>query len=207
MNNRKRRTIVLFVLLPFVVVLFGAFLWIGVSADDVARADGADSSSDLGDPQEWAAIREELRTATVEEALSLANRLRTDEPAINSALTAEHIEFTFPDGRRVGVPIGQSEMIVSIAPYRLKTHPCTIHSISGCQGELTVRTFDVEAYDTDGEVVFSGPITTGDNGFFELSLPRGSEFHVIVESNLGRAERMIGTSATDPTCITDMKLL
>ncbi len=205
MTNPNRRAILLFVLLPALVVLAGSLLWIRVTDDDVARTAG--SPSDPGDSQSWAAIREELRTATVQEALSLAYRLRSEEPAINSTLTAEHVEFTFPDGRKVGVPIGRSEMIVSIAPYRLKTHPCTIHSISGCQGELTERTFDVAVYDTDGEVVFSGPITTGESGFFELPLPRGSEFRVTVESNLGRAERIISTSSADPTCITDMKLL
>ncbi|MEX2442507.1 MAG: CueP family metal-binding protein [Alkalispirochaeta sp.] len=152
-------------------------------------------------------LREELRSATAQEALDIANRLRKDEPSIHTTLTAEHVEFVFPDGRNVGVPVDTSEMIVSVAPYRLRTHPCAIHSISGCQGDITDRPFEVAVYDRDGELVVNRTITTGDNGFFEIALPRDSEFLVSVESNLGRAERLVGTHADDPTCITDMQLL
>jgi hypothetical protein len=207
MNSHNRRKAVVFVVLPVAVVFLGVFVWGRISDGQTGKAISVDSSFELEEQKRWTAIQDTLRSATAEEALALANRLRTDDPTVNTTLTAERVEFSFPDGRRVGVPVGASEMIVSIAPYRTQTHPCAIHSISGCQGEITDRPFEVTVIDLDGELVFTGTVTTGNNGFFEIPLPRNREFMVSVDSNLGRAERLISTSTDDPTCITDMKLL
>ena len=136
MKGHNGRKIVLSVGLPMAVVFLGFLVWGRISDGESVNIGSTGPLYDLEDQKTWPAIRNKLRTATIEDALALANRLRTDDPTINTTLTAEHVEFSFPDGRRVGVPIGPSEMIVSIAPYRTRTHPCAIHSISGCQGEI-----------------------------------------------------------------------
>jgi hypothetical protein len=78
--------------------------------------------------------------------------------------------------------------------------------MSSCQGELPDTTFDVSAVDQNGNTVFSGPITTLKNGFFELWLPRDRDIQLTVRGLGRKAEGRIATFADSRTCITTFQL-
>jgi hypothetical protein len=78
--------------------------------------------------------------------------------------------------------------------------------MSSCQGELPETTFNVSAIDQNGNKLFSGPIATLKNGFFELWLPRDRSIQLTIQG-LGRdAEGRIGTFDGSKTCITTFQL-
>src|SRR5699024_4018621 len=65
----------------------------------------------------------------------------------------------------------EDEFFVSIAPFVETTHPCTNHSLTGCQGELVEKEFDVYIQDEDGNVVVDETMTSFENGFIDFWLP------------------------------------
>jgi len=99
------------------------------------------------------------------------------------------------------------EFFVSIAPFINETHPCAIHSLTGCQGELTGKDFNVYIEDEEGSVIVDKTMTSLENGFIDLWLPRDKTYHVTIEYDGEVAEADISTFEGDDTCITTMQLL
>lgn len=142
------------------------------------------------------------------EALALANRWGTGTPEVQSFVDTESVVITFKkSGKRVSIPLPADRMVVAIAPYIGRTHPCEIHYMSGCQGELVEVPVRVTAVLTDGTVLFEERVTTMENGFFELWLPRDQTIRLSLEA-LGRTvSAEIGTYSDSNTCITTLQLL
>src|SRR5699024_11690022 len=69
------------------------------------------------------------------------------------------------------------EFFVSIAPFVETTHPCTNHSLTGCQGELVEKEFDVYIEDEEGNVVVDETMTSLKNGFIDFLMKSRSEEH------------------------------
>src|SRR5690625_2305744 len=57
----------------------------------------------------------------------------TDETA---SITSEELIITDSNERKVVIPLPEDEFFVSVAPFINETHPCTNHSLTGCQGEM-----------------------------------------------------------------------
>lgn len=99
------------------------------------------------------------------------------------------------------------EFYVAIAPYVEQTHDCTFHSPTGCLGELRNTTFEVDVTDPgSGEVVLQEAISTNDNGFLGLWLPRDRELEVVVRADGRTTTGLVRTSSDSPTCLTTFKL-
>ena len=141
------------------------------------------------------------------EALALANKWGTTTPEVQSFVDTEAVKVTFKkSGKTVEIPLPNDQLVVAFAPYISKTHPCQIHYMSGCQGELIETTVKVTATAADGTILLDEEITTMKNGFLELWLPRNQEIMVTREA-LGRnAEGRIGTFPRSTTCITTFQL-
>ncbi len=105
------------------------------------------------------------------------------------------------------IPLPDDKMVVAIAPFVESTHPCEIHYMSGCQGEMVGVQVRVTGRAKDGTLLVDDTFTTMDNGFIELWLPRSLEIDLIVEANGKRASETIGTFDDSNTCITTIKLL
>ncbi|WP_079709631.1 CueP family metal-binding protein [Paraliobacillus ryukyuensis] len=103
--------------------------------------------------------------------------------------------------------VSNEDFFVSIAPYINQTHPCTNHSLTGCQGELVNETFQVYIKDNDGNVLVNKQMKSQKNGFFDLWLPRDKTYQVKIEQNGKVAKSEISTYNTDGTCITTMQLI
>ncbi len=90
-----------------------------------------------------------------EAAMDLANTwgLSSDENKVNIWTTSREIHFVFPDGSKRIVALPPDRMVVSVAPYIIKTHPCKQHTPSGCQGELANTPVELRAVTADGKVI------------------------------------------------------
>src|SRR5699024_12282143 len=82
------------------------------------------------------------------------------------------------DNEELVYELPEEEFFVSIAPFINETHECAVHSLTGCQGELVEEDFDVLITDSSGEVVVDETMTTEENGFIDLWLPRDETFVV-----------------------------
>jgi hypothetical protein len=138
------------------------------------------------------------------EAVELANTWKGNE--VTSFATSDAVHFAFPTGEEVRIDMPADEMFVSVAPYLRQTHPCTTHSMSGCQGELADRSMRVRATLPDGTVVLDETMNTGANGFLDLWLPREQGLMLSVEMDGYAAEALLTTFADSPTCITTVQL-
>lgn len=81
------------------------------------------------------------------------------------------------------------------------------HNFSSCQGELVQKTFSVKAVDQDNKnVLVDETMTTLQNGFFEIWLPRNRRIMVNVRQGDLRAEGVIETFPDSKTCVTTFQL-
>jgi hypothetical protein len=142
------------------------------------------------------------------EALALANRWGTATKEVQSYVDTEAVKVTFKSsGKTVEIPLPEDQMVVAFAPYVSKTHPCQIHYMSGCQGELVDTTVAVTAVLPDGAMLIDQQMETMKNGFLELWLPRNQEVAVTLEALGRRAEGTVGTFSGSNTCITTFQLM
>ena len=100
------------------------------------------------------------------------------------------------------------EFYVSFAPYVSRTHDCHFHSLTTCVGELQNAEVSVKITDdATGEVLVDDSLTTFDNGFVGLWLPRGIDATVTVEHDGKTASSPITTQGDDAaTCVTTLHL-
>ena len=103
------------------------------------------------------------------------------------------------------LPLGD-KFYLSFAPYEWQTHPCFNHSLSGCQGEMPEKTFNVKVTDNKGDVVVQKAMKSGRNGFVGVWLPRNMEGTIAVSYNGKTAEYPIKTMEDSQTCLTKLQL-
>jgi len=78
--------------------------------------------------------------------------------------------------------------------------------LTGCQGELADKEFDVYIEDTEGNVILDEKVKSQANGFFDLWLPRDKSYQVKITYDGKVSESEISSSKDDGTCITTMQL-
>jgi hypothetical protein len=186
------------------LILFSLLL---ASCGDSRRPVGGDAPT----PARSASPRigpELLEGLNARKALALANKWGTATPEVESFVDTEAVNVTFKkSGKTVEIPLPADQLVVAFAPYISKTHPCEIHYMSGCQGELIETPVKVTATLADGAVLLDEEITTMKNGFLELWLPRNQEITVTMEARGRKAAGTIGTFPDSNTCITTFHLL
>lgn len=127
----------------------------------------------------------------------------TDETA---SITSTELIITDSDEKETVHELPEEEFFVSIAPFINETHPCTNHSLTGCQGELVNQDFDFYIEDMDGNVVIDETINSEANGFVDLWLPRDQTYRVNISHEDKQVTSEISTFEQDGTCITTMQL-
>ncbi|WP_058308088.1 CueP family metal-binding protein [Gracilibacillus massiliensis] len=130
-----------------------------------------------------------------------------DKTAQSASISSTDLIITEKDGQEKSYSLPNDEFFVSIAPYEDSTHPCTNHSLTGCQGEMANTEFDVYIEDMDGNVLIDEPITSFDNGFIDLWLPKDKTYKVTIKHDGKVVESEISTFEEDGTCITTMQLI
>ena len=127
----------------------------------------------------------------------------TDESA---SITASQLIVTDQEGKELTYALPKDEFFVSIAPYINQTHPCTNHSLTGCQGEMVDKEINVYIEDSKGNVIVDETMKTPANGFIDLWLPRDETYNIKMEHEGKMVESTFSTSEKDGTCITTMQL-
>ncbi|MFS0671632.1 CueP family metal-binding protein [Ornithinibacillus sp. 179-J 7C1 HS] len=125
---------------------------------------------------------------------------------VSASIDSHKLTVTDNNQKKTTYDLPEDEFFVSIAPFEKTTHECAIHSLTGCQGELIEKAFDVYIEDEDGNVVVNESMTSFANGFIDLWLPRDKTYQVKIEYNGKVAESEISTFEGDNTCITTMQL-
>lgn len=123
-----------------------------------------------------------------------------------ASITAKQLIVTDKDEKESTYALPKEEFFVSIAPYVNQTHPCTNHSLTGCQGEMVEKEIDIYIEDAKGNVIMDETMTTPANGFIDLWLPRDQTYNIKMEHEGKMVESTFSTSENDGTCITTMQL-
>src|SRR5699024_1813652 len=100
---------------------------------------------------------------------------------VSASITSQELFVTDSESNETSYELPEDEFFVSIAPYVDSTHPCAIHSLTGCQGELAEEEFEINIKDEEGNVVVDETVTSFKNGFIDLWLPRNQTFQVKIE--------------------------
>jgi hypothetical protein len=149
-----------------------------------------------------------LSGLTPEATLILANQwgMKADENRMTIWTSPRAFNFQFADGSKTVIAMPDDRMAVSIAPYIMKTHPCSGHYPSTCRGELANTPVHVKAVTADGRTLLDEDTTTLPNGFVDLWLPRDLQVDVSLKARGLQATVRVGTFDKDITCITTPKL-
>jgi len=126
--------------------------------------------------------------------------------ASSASITSSELIVTDRNQRERTYDLPDDEFFVSIAPFINETHPCDIHSLTGCQGELANEDVDLLIENSSGDVILNEKKQTEANGFIDLWLPRDDTFNVTITQDGKKTTSVISTFDGDNTCITDMQL-
>ena len=126
---------------------------------------------------------------------------------VSASITSHELIVKDEQDKEIIYDLSKEDFFVSIAPFVKDTHPCEIHSLTGCQGELANKEFDVMIKDKDGKVIIDKKIKSLENGFIDVWLPRDQTFKVKIQYGERISESAISTFKGDHTCITTMQLI
>ena len=146
----------------------------------------------------------EMETQDIKELVAeYSGNKAKDESA---SITSKKLIVIDEEGKELAYELPKDEFFVSIAPYVNQTHPCTNHSLTGCQGEMANKEIDVTIEDSKGNVLVDETMKTPANGFIDLWLPRDETYNIKMEHEGKMVESKFSTSDNDGTCITTMQL-
>jgi len=151
---------------------------------------------------------EEAKNIDTKEVKELVQDYTTRNLQAESAsITSTELVVQDKDKQERVYDLPEDEFFVSIAPFINETHPCDIHSLTGCQGELVEQEFDLQIKDSTGNIILDEMKRTEANGFIDLWLPRNETYNVIITQDGKTTESEISTFEEDNTCITTMQLI
>lgn len=146
-----------------------------------------------------------LSGKTTEQMIETIDQSKQERPLAYSA-SVTGTELMLSDGQQQYVfPLGD-KFYLSFAPYITQTHPCFNHSLSGCRGELANTPFDVKITDKTGKVILQDKLTSYQNGFVGVWLPRNTEGTIEVSYQGMMAISPFTTQAESQTCMTTLQL-
>lgn len=146
-----------------------------------------------------------LENKTTTQMVEYIDQLKQDRPLLFSA-SITSTELKVSDGQEAhSYPLGD-KFYLAFAPYITHTHPCFNHNLSSCTGELKNTAFKVKIIDQSGNVIVSNNMTSYQNGFIGVWLPRNITGTINVTYNGLTAVTPFATGAKNQTCLTNVKL-
>src|SRR5699024_11273577 len=73
--------------------------------------------------------------------------------AASASITSTELVVTDENQNETTYDLPEDEFFVSIAPFLNETHPCDIHSLTGCQGELVNEDLEEQIENSSDEVI------------------------------------------------------
>lgn len=129
----------------------------------------------------------------------------TNDKRYSASIYSDYIDFRDHKSQEI-LDISNEQFYLSVAPFENSTHPCGIHSLSGCQGEMINKEFDVVIQDINGNTIVDEKIESYKNGFFGVWLPRGLKGTITVGYEGKSATTTIDTYKDSDTCLTTLQL-
>ena len=150
---------------------------------------------------------EDLDAAEIVDALDQTPVAERPDDLLASVRPSE-VVFTTASGEETPMALPEDQFYLSFAPYVDQTHDCYFHSLTTCMGELSNEDFDVQIVDADtGETIVDETLSSFDNGFVGVWLPKGIEAELNVEHEGKSGSVDISTiSDDDATCLTTLQL-
>ena len=125
---------------------------------------------------------------------------------VAASITSHELIVTDQNEEEIIYDLPEDKFFISIAPFEEVTHPCTHHSLDGCQGEMVNEEFLIEIMDSEGKLIVEEPVKTMENGFIDYWLPRNDDYQVKLTHDGKVAEEILSTYEGDRTCVTTMQL-
>ena len=126
--------------------------------------------------------------------------------AESASVTSRQLIVTDSDGSESVYNLPENDFFIFITPYVNETHPCTNHSLTGCQGEMAEKEFDVYIEDTEGNVIIDETLKSQSNGFIDLWLPRDKTYRAKIEHDGQMAESEFSTFESDNSALQPLKM-
>ena len=142
-----------------------------------------------------------LSGLTVQEIVQKLDSTTSDPAGLKASIDSKHLVL-MDDRAEVRLALPKDEFYLSFAPYLTQTHPCAIHSLASCRGELVNREVFAVILDRTGKEIVRSNFTTMENGFVGLWLPRNIDGTLTVSYNGLVAQAPIKTHAGSDTCLT-----
>ncbi|AAM86945.1 hypothetical protein CQP30_12110 [Yersinia pestis] len=175
-----------------------------ITYSHMASAQSSPSSSVTAQQTDFLA-QQGLAGKSAEQMVDAIDQSPQTRPLPYSA-SVTHTELILSDGQQKFVyPLGD-RFYLSFAPYINQTHPCFNHSLSGCRGELANTPFEVKITDNSGKVIMHQQVTSYQNGFIGVWLPRNIEGTLEVSYQGLTAVSPFATGAESQTCLTTLQL-
>lgn len=132
---------------------------------------------------------------------------RTDEPDdLNIGITGSKLLISDRMGS-LELDLPEDQFYLSFAPYINQTHPCANHNLITCRGELKLQDIEVVIINLDTNVtIVNKTITTENNGFAGIWLPKNIEASISISMGNLNASTIIETKTTSDTCLTTLQL-
>jgi len=190
----------------FAVPAFLAVAIVAACGDDQTVSEGIAEKEAQSEQQEQ-------KTPTVTQGQTddikglVANYSSNKTTVEKASITSQQLIVMDADANETVYALPEDEFFISIAPYINETHPCKDHSLTGCQGELVGKEIDVLIENENGEVLVDETMTTMQNGFIDLWLPRDEAYVIELSHDGKKVSGDLTTFDEDGTCVTTLQLI
>lgn len=143
----------------------------------------------------------DLENTEIKEVVNILDQ-RIDEPTnVGARITGDKL-FLYDNEKEYSLDLPTDSFFVSIAPYINEVHPCTIHNLVSCRGEIFNQTMRIRIVDENNQIIIDEDRTTQANGFIGIWLPKGISATLKVDYDGLTVEYPISTYSESDTCIT-----
>ena len=186
---KKSRSLIIFLMIATIVIT--------LSAIEINKSNNKSETAFLE--------KYELDGMSVEEIVYSLDTTKSDPEGLGASITGDFLVL-YDQSEEIRLALPEDKFYLSFAPYINQTHPCATHSLSSCQGELVNQTVNVVITDQTGKEITNSEMTTMENGFVGVWLPRNMNATIQVSYNGLSAETSIATFSVSNTCLTTLQL-
>ena len=114
--------------------------------------------------------------------------------------------FLVLEDPEIDLQYDRSDMFfLAVGVYANETHPCPKHA-DGCDAEFKNVPVDYTIVSDDGEFILQDSAMTGENGFFDLYLPKGKDYIATFTVENKSGVGIITTKEGSSNCITEIQV-
>lgn len=142
-----------------------------------------------------------LEGLSIKDSVNKLDSVTDESEGLSASITGTMLTL-YDNDEAYEFPLPVDEFYLSFAPYVNSVHPCTIHNLVSCRGELMGEEFKVSIIQKDGTVIMDQKVRSLESGFIGVWLPKNIEAELTVEYNGLSVKHPITTFADSDTCLT-----